>query len=160
MGYTTDFDGQITVEPPLNAEEAHYLNLFAGTRRMKRGNGPYYVLGTGDFGQGSDPDIQSYNEPPEGQPGLWCQWVPTEDGTAIEWDGNEKFYHAAEWMQYLIDHFLKAGALAAEALPFLQANHVCNGEIYAQGEDPSDRWNLVVKDNVVSVKQARVVWED
>lgn len=160
MGYTTDFDGQITVEPPLNAEEVHYLMLFAGTRRMKRGNGPYYVRGSGSFGQGSDPDIQNYNEPPAGQPGLWCQWVPTEDGAAIKWDGGEKFYHSPIWMQYLIEHFLKAGARAAKDLPFLQANHVCNGVIYAQGEDPDDRWKLVVKDNVVSVKRGTVVYED
>lgn len=50
-----------------------------------------------------------------GQPGLRCQWEPTEDGTAIKWNGEEKFYKSPEWMTYLIDTFLKpAAALASE----------------------------------------------
>jgi hypothetical protein len=43
MGYTTIFDGQISVEPPLNPEEIKYLNKFADTRRMACEQGPYYV---------------------------------------------------------------------------------------------------------------------
>src|SRR5436190_22386239 len=35
--------------------------------------------------------ILDYNTAPKGQPGLWCQWIPNEDGTAIEWNGTEKF---------------------------------------------------------------------
>jgi hypothetical protein len=149
VGYTTDFSGQINIEPPLNQEEVAYLKKFNETRRMDRENGPYFVDGSGFMGQGHDADVRNHNSPPKGQPGLWCQWVPTEDGTAIEWDGGEKFYSSKEWMAYLIDHFLKPGALAKDALPFLQANHVLNGVIKAQGEDMDDRWKLIVKDNIV-----------
>ncbi len=149
MGYTTEFSGSITVEPPLNAEEIAYLNNFAGTRRMHRRSGPYYC-GTGMCGQDLEDDIINYNNSGD-QPGLWCQWVPTEDGTAIQWDQNEKFYNSVEWMQYIIDHFLAPGAKAQEALPFLQANHVCSGVIKAQGEDMDDRWKLVVENNAVQV---------
>jgi hypothetical protein len=166
MGYTTDFHGQITVDPPLNEAERGYLNKFAGTRRMDRTKGPYFVDGTGDCGQGRDADINNYNRPPAGQPSLWCQWVPTEDGTAIAWDGGEKFYEADEWMRYLIDHFLKPGAWAKNAASGPKANgasifgdHVCNGTIEAHGEDPNDHWLLVVKDNVVTRKDGRVVYD-
>lgn len=150
MGYTTEFSGQINIDPPLNHEEIVYLTKFAGARRMKCDQGPYYV-DRGDFmGQANGPDVIDYNSPPEGQPGLWCQWEPTEDGRAIEWNGTEKFYDSVEWMQYLIDHFLRPEALAKGVLPFLQANHILNGTIKAQGEDIDDRWELVVRDNLVS----------
>ncbi len=154
MGYTTDFSGSVTVTPPLNEAEVAYLNKFAATRRMRRKQGPYCVEDE------RKADIVDYNTPPEGQPGLWCQWVSTEDGTEITWDGGEKFYNAPEWMEYIIDHFLAPGAKAAEQLPFLQANHIVNGTIEAQGEDGDDRWRLVATNNVVAVNAGRVVYED
>jgi len=150
MGYTTEFSGSVAIEPPLNADEIAYLNKFSETRRMNRRNGPYFVDGGGFAGQAHEEDVIDYNSPPPGQPGQWCQWAPTEDGTAIEWDGGEKFYDSAEWMEYLIDHFLKPGALAD--LPFLQKNHVVNGVIKAQGEDMDDRWKIIVQNNAVSVE--------
>lgn len=155
MGYHTDFSGSIKVEPPLNAEEVAYLMKFAETRRMSRRNGPYFVDGGGFKGQVAADDVIDYNRPAQGQPGMWCQWVPTLDGTAIEWDGGEKFYDSTEWMQYLIDHFLRPGAAAKSALPFLQANHVCNGLIDAQGEETTDSWQLIVTDNKVTTKALR-----
>lgn len=147
MGYTTEFSGQIAIVPPLSEEERAFLTKFSQTRRMLRGNGPYFVDGAGFGGQNHDPDILNYNAPPEGQPGLWCQWIPNEEGTALVWDEGEKFYAADEWMEYLIDHFLKPDHLAP--MPFLGA-HTLNGEILAQGEDIHDRWQLIVEDNLVS----------
>ena len=154
MGYTTEFKGQIKIEPSLNAQEIDFLRKFSGTRRMNRKNGPYFVNGTEFAGQGRDTDIIDYNEPPEGQPSLWCQWVPTKDGQYIEWDGGEKFYHADDWMEYIIQHFIGAKPLAKEHLPFLQG-HSCNGKIKAQGEDMDDRWLLNVEDNKVVVKRLK-----
>lgn len=66
------------------------------------------------------------------------------------WNEVEKFYDSEEWMKYLIEHFLKPGALAVEHLPFLQANHTLNGTITAQGEELDDRWLLVVRNNEVN----------
>jgi len=60
---------------------------------MLRTNGPYYI-GGGDFGQARENDIIDYNRPPEGQPGLWCQGVASEDGTEIHWNGAKKFYYS------------------------------------------------------------------
>lgn len=167
MGYTTDFSGRITVVPPLTQAEIDYLNKFARSRRMDRTKGPYFVDGSdGNFGsgQGHDPDIRDYNRPPQGQPGLWCQWVPTEDGTAIEWDGGEKFYESEEWMRYLIEHFLKPGAWTKQkanpVCPVRFGDHVCNGVIEAAGEDLNDRWALIVNDNRVSRKNGRIVYDE
>lgn len=136
MGYTTDFDGQITIASRstltkeqiadlfgagvhggtgLNPHEIAYLKRFAATRRMKRKLGPYYC-GSGFAGQDNGPDIIDYNDSPHRQPNLWCQWVPNEDGTALVWDQGEKFYDAELWMAYLIDTFLRPGARLQEEL--------------------------------------------
>ncbi|MFE7485549.1 hypothetical protein [Streptomyces sp. NPDC057552] len=152
MGYTTEFTGHVTVSPPLSPAEIAYLDKFADTRRMARKLGPYFVDGTGPFGQGQDADIVNYNRPPEGQPGLWCNWEPTRDGTALKWNGVEKFYDADVWMAYLIDHFLQPGGKAQEHPGFedFTFDHVVNGEIKAQGEDPDDTWTLHVTSNAVT----------
>ena len=152
MGYQTEFEGRIEIVPALNAEEIAYLIKFSETRRMDRENGPYFVDGEGAWGQGNGPDaVYNHNNPHPSQPGLWCKWAPTEDGTALEWNEHEKFYDSAEWMQYLMDHFVGYTPAAKAELPFLQG-HTCNGTISAQGEDPGDSWLLAVKDNQVFVQ--------
>jgi hypothetical protein len=158
MGYTTEFFGHINVEPPLSQDEIAYLKKFNATRRIDCKQGPYYVDRGGFHGQEDGPDVIDYNSPPEGQPGLWCHWVPTADGTGIEWDEGEKFCDAAEWMKYLIDHFCGEAPLAKSQLPFLNS-HCLNGEIEAQGEDCDDRWKLIVKDNEVMVADGEVVYQ-
>ena len=42
---------------------------------------------------------------------VYCQWVPTADGKGIEWDGNEKFYEGKEWLQIIVEKFLKPWGL-------------------------------------------------
>ena len=154
MGYTTKFSGEIAIDPPLSETERAYLKKFTETRRMLCTHGPYYVDRPGFMGQDRDASVINYNAPSEGQPGLWCQWVPNEDGTALELDEGD---FAAEWMKYLIDHFIGAEPLARCKFPFF-TGHKCNGEIEAQGEDSDDRWKLIVVDNVVSVAQAEIVY--
>lgn len=161
MGYTTYFEGGVIIDPPLNEKEVLYINKFAETRRMDREKGPYYVGGTGMAGQGNDPDIRDHNRPPEGQPGLWCNWIASEEGDIIEWDGGEKFYAAAEWMQYIIDHFIGKDPLAKlnnEHFDFLQG-HTINGEIFATGEESGDNWKIEVKDGIVTTKQGAIVYD-
>lgn len=124
----------------------------------------YYVGGAadGNFGQDKDGSILNSNEAPgavpydtgdwvgsrklrktkiaagECQPGLWCQWRPTEDGTGIEWDEGEKFYEYAAWLRYIIANFLKPWG------------YVLNGEVKWQGEEMDDRGLITVADNKVS----------
>lgn len=187
MGYTTDFEGEISIEPPLNDDEISFLTDFNNTRRMIRRKGPLFVGGSGFKGQGNDDDVIDHNrangESPSpygssagdyeeyveanGQPGLWCQWMPSEDGEVLEWDGGEKFYNSPQWMKYIIDNLL-----SERARPYIDkhidedprlknftCNHVLNGEILAEGEDSDDVWKLVVEDNVVKVAETEVTWK-
>lgn len=166
MGYTTDFSGEIKIEPALTPEQVKYLKAFSETRRMKRDvailkkmvqknpdkirtdvnlplgeEGGYYVSGTGHYGQDATPDVIDSNHAPSEQPGLWCQWEPSKDGTTIAWNEGEKFYSYLQWMQYLVEHFLK---------PW---KRVANGTIYWQGEDEDDFGQLIVEDNVVKFRE-------
>ena len=117
-------------------------------------DGAYFVGELGDFGQGIGhnqkgiPDLVDYNNPPSGQPSLWCQWTPSDDGYSIKWDGGEKFYHYVEWIEYLIEHFLKPWG------------YTLNGEVEWYGEDANDRGMIVIDNNVVKTKIARIVYED
>jgi len=58
---------------------------------------------------------------------------------------NEKTKESTKWIDYIITRFLMDGAVVQgqdELLHFFkdfQFNHVCNGELLAQGEDPDDR---------------------
>lgn len=161
MGYTTHFDGAFTVTPELKPEHLAYLTRFNETRRMKRNpmkimtlpdplreaaglpistDAEYYVGSPADFGQDDDYEacgIVDYNSPPASQPGLWCQWVPTADGTEIVWDEAEKFYDSARWIAYLIDHFLKPWG------------YKVSGEVTWQGEDDDDFGKIKIAKNKV-----------
>lgn len=169
MGYTTDFIGEWTVTPPLKPEHRAYLKAFNETRRMKRDasetakrpdpvreaagldvgvEGAYFVGEEGFMGQGSDKsiDVVEINSPPSNQPGLWCQWTPSEDGTQIEWDGGESFYDYVEWITYLIEHFLEPWG------------YKLNGDVRWQGEDPADIGMITIADNDVRELTGRITY--
>ena len=178
MGYTTDFCGKFNLDRPLSSAHKLYLEHFAGTRRMKRDarqtilmadpvrlacnlpigeNGAYFVGakslerdGECDTcaGQSRTTDIKDYNHPPSGQPGLWCQWIPNDDGTAIEWDGGEKFYDYVDWIKYLIAHFLTPWGYAV------------NGEVTWTGEDRDDLGQILIQNNAVRVRRGVVAYLD
>ena len=87
--------------------------------------------------------VLAYNREPEGMPGLWCQWVPTADGTALRWDQNEKFYYYKEWLIFLITHFLEPWGCKL------------NGTVRYQGVSLDDYGALVVRDSLVTVMDSR-----
>jgi len=168
MGYTTDFSGQFDCTPTLQPEHADYLKQFAETRRMKRDaekasllldpireavelpigkEGCNFVGGDGYAGQDHDDSILEYNQEPKGQPGLWCQWVPNKDGTAIEWDGNEKFYFYIEWIEYLVENYLAPWG------------YVLNGEVIWTGEEPSDIGKINIIDNKIEILHGEIVYK-
>ncbi len=166
MGYTTEFYGSFKLDKPLTRAHEKYLRAFAESRRMKRNaglvtlmtdpvrlsvglpvgiDGGYYVGGAdNDYGQARSDDIIEYNNPPEGQPGLWCKWVPTEDGQGIEWSGAEKFYEYTEWLEYLVEHFLKPWG------------YVLSGEVKWNGESAGDLGVIVVQNNLVTARKAKI----
>jgi hypothetical protein len=145
----------------LTPEHAAYLKKFAETRRMKRDarkvqslpdpireavglplgkEGGYFVGAQGFMGQDADDSVLNYNTPPAGQPGLWCQWEPNEDGTAIVWNQAEKFYDYIRWLEYLIKHFLAPWG------------YVLDGEVEWQGEEDEDRGTIQVVQNEVKIR--------
>jgi hypothetical protein len=161
MGYTTEFQGEFECQPALTGEHRDYLEKFRYTRRMKRDpevaesmpdaereavglpigtDGEFFVGSEGEFGQDNDQSVLEYNRPPTTQPGLWCQWAPNEQGTAISWDGGEKFYHYIEWLRYQIDNF------------FAPWGYKLNGVVTWQGESHGDVGSIVVTDNQIEIQ--------
>ena len=168
MGYSTYFFGNFKLDKPLKPEHAAYLLKFSATRRMKRhaqetatrpdpvriaaglpiGDDGEFFVGAGEMaGQEHSSDVKNYNEPPATQPGLWCQWVPSEDGTAIQWDEGEKFYDYMEWLEYLISKFLQPWG------------YILNGSVEWKGDESDDLGMILVVNNKVTVKQGKVVYE-
>ncbi len=172
MGYTTDFYGELTISPNLTPEQVAYLQAFNRTRRMMRkpdlldlpdpkraavglllGKDCEYFVGSEEnYGQIRDLSIIDYNQPPESQPGLWCQWTVSDDGSTLMWDEGEKFYDYVPWLVYLIQHFFKPWG------------RVLNGEIEWIGEDSDDRGTIYVADNQVEaitaeIRTPRPSWE-
>jgi hypothetical protein len=160
MGYTTNFEGHFTLDKPLTVPQFNYLKAFADVRHMTRNNvvlidvedplrqkvdlplgtqGEFYV-------RDEEFAVIDYNEPPTTQPGLWCHWVPTEDGQGIEWDGGEKFYEYVLWLKYIIKNFLKPWGL------------ILNGEVEWEGEENTDMGKIVVTDNVVKTLVGKVTY--
>lgn len=161
MGYTTEFTGSFKINTVLAPAHREYLTAFARTDRIKRDegradllpdpirkaaglpigpDGGYYV---GEYLPG-DPSVVDMAEAPWGQPSTYCQWVPTEDGTEIRWDEQEKFYEYVEWLEYLIKHFLHRWGYAL------------NGSVSWQGEDEEDKGVIVVTDNEVRIQRQAV----
>lgn len=85
--------------------------------------GGYFTGGAGFYGQDPDESCmplqygsrveRDTNTHPTEQPGLWCQWVPTADLRGIKWNGGEKFYNHAEWLTYIMRHFLARWGIKA-----------------------------------------------
>ena len=94
-----------------------------------------------------DSSVMDHNSPYREQPGLWCQWVSTPDGSGIEWDGGEKFYAYVAWIEYLIQHF------------YSKWGYTLNGEVRWQGESSEDMGKIVINNNVVTEKNGHVVYE-
>lgn len=167
MGYSTEFFGEFSCSPSLTTDQIQYLTNFANSRRMMRDasiaenipdhyresvnlpigeDGEYFVNGTGWMGQNSDKSVLNYNCPPASQPSLWCQWIPTESGDAIVWDGGEKFYSYIEWIKYIIQHFMIPWGI------------VINGEVEWEGEERDDLGIIIVENNEVIVKEGTVTY--
>ena len=163
MGYTTYFEGEFKLDKPFTQEHSEYLAKFNASRRMKRDvkklktmyngehglpgaadpygqEGEFYVGGHhADFSDYQDASVKNVNQPPSTQPGLWCQWIPTEDGDGIEWDGGEKFYDYIEWLEYIIRNFIEPWG------------YKLSGEVLWRGEDFEDFGKIVLTDNNMEV---------
>lgn len=144
MGYTTSFEGRFAFNKKLDKKTRTFLTKFSETRRIARKlpskygiEGEFYVDGDNDEIRGDT--IIDYNRPPKTQPGLWCQWIPSNDGKYLEWDGGEKFYHYIEWLRYIIKNFLQP------------KNYMLYGEVDWFGERSDDAGKIEVKNNKITI---------
>lgn len=81
MGYSTKFEGAMTLNPPLTSAQLEEFKSFCEERH-------------GD-------NLKTF----EGSPGFWCDWDTS--GTKIFWNGMEKSYYMSEWLEVLITKFLQ-----------------------------------------------------
>lgn len=117
MGYNTDFEGSFAFDEELDQETLDRINKFADERHEGKGF-----------------------------PGIWCQWVVTDDGKVLKWDENEKFYNYVEWLQYIIDNIVKP------------KGYVINGSVEWTGEERGDYGLIEVKDNIVTTKKGYICY--
>jgi hypothetical protein len=161
MGYHTEFEGSFQLDKPLEPEHLAYLKAFSETRRMKRlvdelennpdpfriavglplgTEGAFFVGSTSVHGEEDrDPSILDGNTPPDGQPGLWCNWTPTDDGQQIIWNEGDPFYSYIEWLHYLIENFLHPWGYSL------------TGKVQWEGQDPDDYGVISIKNNEIEV---------
>lgn len=115
MGYQTDFRGELEFSEKLDSEQKAQIHEFSEQRHG--GNMNHFP----------------------GMPGFWCNWDANEEGTALSWNGAEKFYDYVEWLQYLIDNFFNPWGIKL------------NGEIDWRGEEWDDQGTIKVTDSKVEV---------
>ncbi len=154
MGYSTDFEGMFKLDRELDDETYDLLYGLSHTRRMKRKglsckygiDGEFYFDSNDfkNFGCSVDEYYDEYyivdrNIPPATQPGLWLQWIPTEDRKSIVWDGCEKFYNYIEWIHYIINKIL------------IPKKYILNGTVKWSGKNSTDKGTIIINDNMVDV---------
>ena len=151
MGYTTQFEGRFDLDRTLEKHHAAYLTQFAEIRHMGRNPAQMATMPDPlriavDLPLGSESEyytggdtirIPDMNKPPTTCPGLWLNWIPTEDGNGIEWNEAEKFYEYSKWLEFLIDNFLT------------RWGYRVSGTVIYQGEEPDDNGTLTVEENKV-----------
>jgi hypothetical protein len=123
MSYRACIDGRFTLDRPLSVEHRVTLEKFAAERHEKRG----------------DPNYP------------WCQWVPSEDGTGIEYTEDEmSAYYVPEWLREVVERFLKPWG------------YTLNGRATWHGEDlgETDLGVIVVRNNEVRWADAIVTYPD
>jgi hypothetical protein len=148
MGYHTEFEGEFTLDKPVDDATFALLRGLGTTRRMARNVDPSYGV-EGEFfveksvdpnGDSDDATIIDRNRPPKSQPSLWCQWLIDDDKQTIAWDEQEKFYEYRAWIGYLVDHVIAP------------RGYVLNGRVKWIGENDGDAGIIVVTNNHISLE--------
>lgn len=176
MGYTTDFDGEWKVEPPLKPDHRAYLKQFSVSRRMKRDpkaterledslrvavglpvgvEGGYYVGPAGDNGQGG---MFRPRRTPEDRGGILDSNSPPEGqpGLWCKWTPNQDgtAYHwsgAEKFYDYV------------EWMQYLLDHFLTpwgyklSGRVDWQGEDEPDKGFMVIYNGRVFVNEDPVL---
>ena len=147
MGLHTSYLGRITIAPPLSGEEVEFVRSFGRTRHWDSGRPGVRVAAHPSDNDEYD-DVEAYNRPAPGMPGLSCPWAVCNDGCCLFWDGLEKPYDADRWLAYLIDAFLGAGAAMAgtdvTSAHGLTCDHLLDGMVVGQRHETGELFALEV----------------
>ena len=112
MGYMTTFSGAFQIVPPLTADQVAELRKVVAPTRHEF------------LSMDSKTGASVYED---GAPDVYCDWVPSDEGDLLEWNGGDKFYHYVDWIEYLIEHF------------FRPRGRDLVGEVHWSGEEGDDR---------------------
>lgn len=82
MGYSTDFEGAMTLTPALTPSQ---MAIICDINLQRHGGNM---------------------QPFPGVPGFWCHW-DVQDYNRLVWDGGEKTYDFPQWLEYLIENHFK-----------------------------------------------------
>lgn len=118
MGYTTEFEGEFKLDKPLGPDMIAWL---------KNAN-------EGDLW------------PRPRECAGYCQWIPNEDGTAIRWDGQEKFRSYMEWLRLVVGHLHASGYRMHGAVSWQGDGAYDSGVIYVGDQSVvavQDEWERV-----------------
>lgn len=106
----------------------------------------------GGAGQGGV-DAFSSLAPRDGSPYPHLDWVPCQQGCCLRWTGREKSRMALQWLEYLIDHFLRPGAHAQGTgrpeFAHFTFDHVVSGTLAGEHEETGELSLIVASDNVL-----------
>lgn len=145
MGTTTYFKGEFKLNRPLDASTKALIDKLTTSRRIARHVNPFkyglqgeLFIANHSHNDSADEGMVSYNAPPNAQAGLWCQWKTNDAGTAILWDGGEKFYYSAHWIRYILQRIL------------IPRGYELAGIVNAKTED-DDRYHIIVNGGKVNV---------
>lgn len=171
MDNKAKFQGEITVNPPLNEFERSYLLAFHKTPHVIYVDGPLHV--TSDDNETFAPTEDEYYSVIDrenfdtSQPGLRSFWDINDEGTGMLNEEPENAVMAGEWLDYIIKSLFSDKAKSYVGMHHtgdrrfdrFSFNHVFNGVIHGYGENPDDIWRITVKDNVVTTQKATVTYE-
>jgi len=188
MGYTTDFEGVLTFDKPLNQKQRAYINCIGQTRRMKRdvnklmelykgrhGNpsakdktnasevygheGEYFARDDGNFGQGNDESVIDHNCPP-GQRGFAQGEV--ENGQPGLWCQLEINEDGTELSWNGAEKFYNYTAWLKYLIKnfFNPWKKKLTGELFWYGEDRDDIGKIKVRNNDVFVFDGDITFKD
>lgn len=90
MGYTTELEGELSLDPRLTIEQLEALSLL-------------HDIGTALPGR-------------PGKPNGYCQWQVQDFGRFLRWDKNEKFCDYVEWLEYVCEWLAHEGVKVNGAL--------------------------------------------
>jgi hypothetical protein len=161
MGYTTIFDGDMTLTPALTPEQVATLRSLTSHRHStdegtdieatipydmptnvlpSHAWAPVFHSGVSNA-RYSGADFGSFSDP---FPSIWCNWDVSDDGATFAWSGGEKFYNYEGWLRFLITHF------------FVPWGVRIDGTIEFCGEDDRECGVIVTSGDVVGVVHGTV----